>query len=158
MKRLLTLLTAMAVMVVMFAPAAPAVVHLCSDHPNQQSAQAALEQDPSLAPTLDPDGDGVACEDFFGASFFGATASPTATATATATASPTATATASPTATASFFGAMASPTATVTASPTATALAATGGSPLVAPLTLVASLALVGTGVAALAFVRRGAS
>ena len=154
MKRLLTLLTAMAVMVVMFAPAAPAVVHLCSDHPNQQSAQAALEQDPSLAPTLDPDGDGVACEDFFGASFFGATASPTAT----ATASPTATATASPTATASFFGAMASATATVTASPTATALAATGGSPLVAPLTLVASLALVGTGVAALAFVRRGAS
>jgi hypothetical protein len=125
MKRLLTLLTAMAVMVVMFAPAAPAVVHLCSDHPNQQSAQAALEQDPSLAPTLDPDGDGVACEDFFGAS---------------------------------FFGAMASPTATVTASPTATALAATGGSPLVAPLTLVASLALVGSGVAALALVRRGAS
>ena len=120
MKRLLTLWTATTVMVLMFASAAPAVVHLCSDHPNQQSAQAALDQDPSLAPTLDPDGDGVACED--------------------------------------FFGAMASPTATVTASPTATALAATGGSPLVAPLTLVASLALVGTGVAALAFVRRGAS
>src|SRR3712207_9017286 len=67
MKRLLTLLTATAVMVLMFASAAPAVVHLCSDHPNQQSAQAALNQDPSLAPTLDPDGDGVACEDFFGA-------------------------------------------------------------------------------------------
>src|SRR3712207_7559424 len=103
MKRLLTLLTATAGMVLMFASAAPAVVHLCSDHPNQQSAQAALNQDPSLAPTLDPDGDGVACEDFFGAM-----ATPTATATTTATA----TATASPTA-----------TATATASPTATATA-----------------------------------
>ncbi len=55
------------------------MVHVCGNHPNQQSAQAALNQDPSLAPTLDPDGDGVACEDFFGA-----TASPTAIATATA--------------------------------------------------------------------------
>jgi hypothetical protein len=77
MKRLLLLLTATAVMALVFASAAPAAVHLCSDHPNQQSAQAALGQDPSLAPTLDPDGDGTACEDFFGA-----TASPTATATA----------------------------------------------------------------------------
>jgi hypothetical protein len=133
MTRLLTLLTATAVMVLLFASAAPAIVHLCSDHPNQQSAQAALDQDPSLAPTLDPDGDGVACDDFFGA-----TASPTAT--ATATASPTVTATASPTA---------------TVSPTATALAATGGSLLVLPLTLVASLTLMASGVGVLVLVRR---
>src|SRR5215211_1015180 len=96
MKRLLILLTATtAVIVLIFASAAPAVVHLCSNHPNQKSAQAALDQDPSLAPTLDPDGHGTACEDFFGAAM---TASPTATATATATPSPTAKA--SPTATA----------------------------------------------------------
>jgi hypothetical protein len=134
MKRVLLLLTATAVMALMFASAAPAVVHVCSNHPNQQSAQAALDQDPSLAPTLDPDGDGTACEDFFGA-----TASPTAT--ATATASPTATATASP-------------TATATASP----LPTTGGSSLVWPLTLVVTLVLVGSGVAALALLRRSAS
>ena len=137
--RLLTLLTAMALMVLMFASTAPAAAHLCSDHPNQRIAQAALDQNPSFAPTLDPDGDGVACEDFFGASFFGATASPPGS----ATASPTASATASPPA---------------TASPTAAALAATGGPPLVVPLTLVASLVLVGSGVAAVALVRRGAS
>ena len=136
MKRLLTLLTAMALMVLMFASTAPAAAHLCSDHPNQRIAQAALDQNPSFAPTLDPDGDGVACEDFFSANFFGATASPTASATASATASPTA-----------------------TARSTASALAATGGPPLVVPLTLVASLALlVGSGVAALALVRRSAS
>jgi hypothetical protein len=132
MKRVLLLLTATAVMALMFASAAPAVVHVCSNHPNQQSAQAALDQDPSLAPTLDPDGDGTACEDFFGA-----------------TASPTATATASPTATAT-----ASPTATATASP----LPTTGGSSLVWPLTLVVTLVLVGSGVAALALLRRSAS
>ena len=126
MKRILVLLSATAVMVLMFASAAPAVVHLCSNHPNQQSAQAALNQDPSLAPTLDPDGDGTACEDFFGA-----TASPTATATATA-----------------------SPTATATA----TALADTGGPSLVVPLAVAAALALVGSGVAALALLRRSAS
>ena len=45
--RLLTLLTAMAVMVLKFASTAPATVQLCSNHPNQQSAQAALDQDPS---------------------------------------------------------------------------------------------------------------
>jgi hypothetical protein len=128
--RLLTLLTAMAVMVLMVASTAPATVHLCSNHPNQQSAPAALDQDPSLAPTLDPDGNVVACE-----GFFGTTASPTTTATADATASPPA-----------------------TASPTAAALAVTGGPPLVVPLTLVASLMLVGSGVAALSLVRRGAS
>ena len=83
MKRVLILLSATAVMVLMFASAAPAVVHLCSNHPNQQSAQAALNQDPSLAPTLDPDGDGTACEDFFGA-----TATPTAMATPTPTPTP----------------------------------------------------------------------
>src|SRR5215207_329554 len=114
MKRVLMLLSAAAVIVLLFASAAPAVVHVCSNHPNQQSAQAALDQDPSLAPTLDSDGDGTACEDFFGA-----TASPTATATATA-----------------------SPTATATA----TVLADTGGPSLAAPFALVAALALISSG------------
>jgi hypothetical protein len=147
MKRLLTFLTATAVMVLMFASAAPAVVHLCSDHPNQQSAQAALNQDPSLAPTLDPDGDGVACEDFFGAM-----ATPTVTATVNIHQRKMMKHTVTPTA--SIQRKMMKHTVT----PTATALAATGGPPLVVPLTLVASLALVGSGVAALALVRRGAS
>jgi len=78
------------------------------------------------------------------------TATVTATATATATASPTTTA--SPTA---------SPTAAATAqyaqyaTVTTTALAPTGGPSLGPPLALVASLALVGSGIAALVFVRR---
>jgi carbohydrate-binding DOMON domain-containing protein len=72
-------------------------------------------------------------------------ASPTAT--ATATASLTATATATPTATAT-----ASPTAT------ATALPRTGGPPLVGPVTLVATLTLLASGVGALVLLRRAAS
>jgi quercetin dioxygenase-like cupin family protein len=68
-----------------------------------------------------------------------ATASPTATATATTTASPTATATASPTA-------------------TATALPGSGGPALVLPVTSVASLALMASGVGALLLVRRRVS
>ncbi len=67
----------------------------------------------------------------------------TATATATATSSPTATATAT-----------ASPTSTATASPTATAattaLPKSGGPLPVLPLTLIASLALIGSGITAL--------
>ena len=63
----------------------------------------------------------------------------------TATASSTATATASPTA---------SPSATAAASP----LPTSGGSSHLWPLTLVAALMLVGTGVAALALLRRGIS
>jgi hypothetical protein len=94
---------------------------------------------------------------------FGAMATPTATATATATASPTGTAPAGQ-------HKVHPPTGTAPAEQqqhkvrpksrkaAATALAATGGPPLVVPLTLVASLALVGSGVAALALVRRGAS
>ena|SRR5215216_6267921 len=73
------------------------------------------------------------------------TATSTATATATATASPTATATAS-----------ASPTATATA--TATALPRSGGPPLAPALTLAASLALIASGVGALALLRRRVS
>jgi hypothetical protein len=69
----------------------------------------------------------------------GMTASPTATATATATVSPTATATASPTA-------------------TATALPRSGGPPLVVPVTLVASLTLMASGVVALVLLRRRVS
>jgi hypothetical protein len=75
-------------------------------------------------------------------------ASPSASAmaspTASATASPTASATASATATAS-------PTATATASP----LPSTGGPELMLPVTLVATLVLIGSGFGALALVRR---
>ncbi len=69
------------------------------------------------------------------------------------TAGPTATATATPTATAT---ATAAPTATATASPTA--LVRTGGPPLVGPVTLVASLTLLASGVGALVLLRRGVS
>jgi hypothetical protein len=65
----------------------------------------------------------------------------------------TASATASPTATAS---ATASPSATATATATATALPTTGGPPLVGPLTWVATLTLIASGVGALALLRRG--
>ena len=72
----------------------------------------------------------------------------TATATATATSSPTATATAT-----------ASPTSTATASPTATAattaLPKSGGPLPVLPLTLIASLALIGSGITALVLLQR---
>jgi hypothetical protein len=81
------------------------------------------------------------CGDSYYPSYFAASATATASPTATATASPTATATASPTATA-----------------TASALAATGGAPLVPALTLMASLALIGSGLGALMLVRRSAS
>jgi hypothetical protein len=67
----------------------------------------------------------------------------------TATVSPTASATASPTASAT-----ASPTAAASASP----LPTSGGPSLLWPLTLVAALVLVGSGVAALALLRRGFS
>src|SRR5829696_6817583 len=60
----------------------------------------------------------------------------------------TASATASPTATAS---ATASPTATASALPT------TGGPPLVGPLTWVATLTLIASGVGSLLLLRRGA-
>jgi hypothetical protein len=63
------------------------------------------------------------------------------------TASPMATATATPTATAT-----ASPTATATALPT------TGGTPLVGPVTLVATLTLMASGVGALVVLRRAVS
>ena len=76
----------------------------------------------------------------------GMNASPTASASATASA----TASASASATAS---ATASPTATATASP----LPTTGGPPLVGPLTWVATLTLIASGVGALMLVRRGA-
>src|SRR5215213_8138187 len=65
----------------------------------------------------------------------GMSASPMATATATAAATATATA---------------SPTATVTALPT------TGGPPLGGPVTLVATLTLIGSGVGALVLLRGG--
>ena len=79
---------------------------------------------------------------------------------ASAMASPTASAMASPTASATASAsAMASPSATATASPTATATASalpsTGGPELVLPVTLVATLVLIGSGFGALALVRR---
>src|SRR5215211_4328632 len=81
----------------------------------------------------------------------GMNASPMATASATASPSASASATASPSATA---------TATATASPTATATAlpTTGGPPLVGPLTWVATLTLIGSGVGAMVLLRRGVS
>ena len=58
--------------------------------------------------------------------------------------------------------ATASPTATATASPTATATASplpkTGGPPLTGPVTLLASLALMVSGVGALLLLRRSVS
>jgi hypothetical protein len=83
----------------------------------------------------------------------GMSASPAATASATASPTATASATASPTATAT-----AAATATATASPTATATAlpTTGGPPLGGPVTLVATLTLIASGVGALVLLRGG--
>jgi hypothetical protein len=85
-----------------------------------------------------------------------AMASPTASAMASPSATATASASASATASAS---AMASASATATASPSATATASplpsTGGPELVLPVTLVATLVLIGSGFGALALVRR---
>ena len=74
----------------------------------------------------------------------GMKASPTAS--ASAMASPTASASATATA-----------SATASATATASALPTTGGPPLVGPLTWVATLTLIGSGVGALVLVRRGA-
>ena len=52
----------------------------------------------------------------------------------------------------------ASATASATATATATALPRSGGTPLVLPVTLAASLALVASGIGALALLRRGVS
>ena len=81
-------------------------------------------------------------------------ASPTATASATASPTASATATASPTASAT-----ATATASATASATATVspLPTTGGPPLVGPLTWVATLTLIASGVGALVLLRGGA-
>jgi hypothetical protein len=73
----------------------------------------------------------------------GMNASPTAT--ASATASPTASATATATA-----------SATASATATASPLPTTGGPPLVGPLTWVATLTLIGSGVGALVLLRGG--
>ncbi len=80
-------------------------------------------------------------------------ASPTASASATASPTASATATASPTATATA-GATASATASATAK--ASPLPTTGGPPLVGPVTLVATLTLIGSGVGALVLLRGG--
>jgi hypothetical protein len=75
----------------------------------------------------------------------------TATATAMSTTSPTATATATATSTATS-------TATATTSATASVLPKSGGPPLVGTVTLLASLALISSGVGALLLVRRSVS
>jgi uncharacterized membrane protein YjjP (DUF1212 family) len=80
-------------------------------------------------------------------------ASPTATASATASPTASATATASPSATAT---ATATASATASATATATALPTTGGPPLGGPLTWVATLTLIASGVGALMLVRGG--
>jgi hypothetical protein len=80
-------------------------------------------------------------------------ASPTASASATASPTASATATASPSASAT-----ATATASATASATATAspLPTTGGPPLVGPLTWMATLTLIASGVGALVLLRGG--
>jgi hypothetical protein len=75
------------------------------------------------------------------------TAMSTATSSATSSATPTASASATATA-----------TATASATATATVLPKSGGSPLVLPITLAASLALVASGLGALALLRRSVS
>jgi hypothetical protein len=75
----------------------------------------------------------------------------TATATAMSTASPTATATATATTTATA-------TAMSTATATASVLPKSGGPPLVGTVTLLASLALISSGVGALLLMRRSVS
>jgi hypothetical protein len=75
----------------------------------------------------------------------------TATATAMSTTSPTATATATATSTATS-------TATATTSATASVLPKSGGPPLVGTVTLLASLALISSGVGALLLMRRSVS
>ncbi|MDQ3512705.1 MAG: hypothetical protein M3462_03420 [Chloroflexota bacterium] len=121
----------------------------CADFVTQRAAQALLDADPSYRPNVDPDDDGLACEDLPAtlvlttvavpsdpSATVGATATPrpVATRTSAATATPrlaptaeptaeptaTATATAEPTATAT---ATAEPTSTATAEPTETATA-----------------------------------
>ncbi len=85
-----------------------------------------------------------------------ATASATATASSTATTSATATTTStSTTTTTTTASPTASPTATTTATTTVTALARTGGPEPVLLFTLMASLMLIGSGVAALVLLRR---
>jgi hypothetical protein len=63
----------------------------CASFGSQQSAQAELERNPDDPSNLDPDNDGLACEDYdYGVSGASATSSPTATSIPTAKASPTA--------------------------------------------------------------------
>ena len=85
----------------------------------------------------------VATAQYYG----GGSGGSTATATAMSTASPTASATASATA-----------TATTSATATASALPKSGGPPLVGTVTLLASLALISSGVGALLLLRRSVS
>ncbi len=79
MRRLLLLTSLCFVVAVVFAPAALAQQSKqsidCDDFASQAVAQMLLDHKPSDPFGLDADGDGTACEDFFGA-----TASPTSTA------------------------------------------------------------------------------
>ena len=83
----------------------------------------------------------------------GMNASPTASASAMASPTASASAMASPTASAS---ATATASATASATATASALPSTGGPPLGGPLTLVATLTLIGSGFGALMLLRGG--
>jgi hypothetical protein len=83
----------------------------------------------------------------------GMNASPTASASATASPTASASATASATATAT---AIATASATASATATASPLPTTGGPPLVGPLTWVATLTLIASGVGALVLLRGG--
>src|SRR5215207_6408198 len=81
----------------------------------------------------------------YGKKYGGGAMNASPTATASATASPTASAPAT-----------ASPSAGATATATASPLPTTGGPPLVGPLTWMATLALIGSGVGALVLLRGG--
>ena len=81
----------------------------------------------------------------YGKNYGGGAMNASPTATASATASPTASATATATA-----------SATASATATASPLPTTGGPPLVGPLTWVATLTLIGSGVGALVLLRGG--
>ena len=72
-------------------PATPALAQAdqydCASFGSQESAQAELERNPDDPSNLDPDGNGIACEDYD----YGVSGGTTATSSPTATASPTAT-------------------------------------------------------------------
>ncbi|MBA2753407.1 MAG: excalibur calcium-binding domain-containing protein [Chloroflexia bacterium] len=96
----------------------------CADFVTQRAAQALLDADPSYRPNVDPDDDGLACEDLPATLVLTTVAvpsDPSATVGATATPRPVATRTSAATATLRLAP-TAEPTSTATVEPTATAI------------------------------------